>query len=98
MWKTRWHPLRGPTTSPYCATAHYARWADALLKRRHLNTMQSRLEGLRQTIAQRDPTPTGIDIPRIAALNRLIKRVERLSTKTVATLHMVNQCILETMG
>lgn len=65
--------------------------------RRHLNTMQSRLEGLRQTIAQRDPTPTGIDIPRIAALDRLIKRVERLSTTTVATLHMVNQRILDAM-
>lgn len=66
--------------------------------RRNLNTMQSRLEGLRQTIAQRDPTPTGIDIPRIAALDRLIKRVERLSTTTVATLHMVNQRILDAMG
>lgn len=66
--------------------------------RKNLNTMQSRLQALRQTIAQRDPTPTGIDIPRIAALDRLIKRVERLSTMTVATLHMVNQRILAAMG
>ncbi|MBD8695765.1 hypothetical protein [Stenotrophomonas sp. CFBP 13718] len=66
--------------------------------RKNLNTLQSRLEGLRQTIAQRDPTPTGIDIPRIAALDRLIKRVERLSTTTVATLRMVNQRILAAMG
>lgn len=66
--------------------------------RKNLITMQSRLHGLRQTIAQRDPTPTGIDIPRIAALDRLIKRVERLSTTTVATLHMVNQRILGAMG
>ncbi len=66
--------------------------------RRDLDTMQSRLLGRRQTIAQRDPSPTGSDAPRIAALDRLIKRVERLSLTTFDTLVVINRRILTGMG
>lgn len=66
--------------------------------RSDLHTMQSRLQERRQALAQREPSPTGSDVVRIAAFDRLIQRVQRLLSATFDILVVINQRILVQLG